>query len=137
VWCSECANLYRRNARKEHPEREWILKPGNRKRNNLQIRERYTRHKKEVFNHYGGKCRWPGCKVTDVDGLTIDHILNDGYKDRSMKSVFYKYIIDQKFPNIYQVLCGTHQWVKERRRRRGDAVPKIVRSLYGTNRPII
>jgi hypothetical protein len=139
VWCAECANSYRRRARKEHPEREWLLKPGNRERNNKQIRARYNQQKKEVFNHYGCKCRWPGCKVEDMDGLTIDHIMNDGYKDRNKihSAMFYKHIIDQGFPNIYQILCGTHQWIKERRKRRGAQSPKIVRSLYGTHTPVI
>jgi hypothetical protein len=134
-WCKICASSYRRNVRCKYPEREWILKPGNREKNNKQIRERYNRERKEVFNHYGGKCRWPKCTVKDFDGFTIDHILDDGHKERHIfrSSMFYKSIIDRKFPNTYQILCGTHQWIKERRRRRGAKIPKIVMSLYANN----
>jgi len=43
--------------------------------------------KLEVLSHYGhGKlqCAWPGCNVVDVDMLSLDHINNDGGKERKL-----------------------------------------------------
>lgn len=85
-----------------------------------------------VLTHYGkgGKlqCCWKGCLVIDLDCLTLDHINDDGYKERKGKtdagggtSFFWK-LVQKDFPRGFQTLCGSHQWKKEilrRRRNRG------------------
>ncbi|VVB52916.1 Uncharacterised protein [uncultured archaeon] len=74
-----------------------------------------------VFSKYGkdGKplCRWRGCKISDIDMLTLDHILNDGarHRSRGFKSGVngYHQIKNLNFPKGFQVLCWNHQWKKQ------------------------
>lgn len=56
--------------------------------------------KKIVFEHYGNKCTC--CDLDDIDFLTIDHINNDGYKDRRLN---YQTVIKRNFPTDLQLLC--------------------------------
>jgi hypothetical protein len=66
-----------------------------------------------VYNHYGQHCVWEGCDVTDIDMLSIDHILGNGAEHRRMIGSggiqFYKWIIKHNFPPDFQVLCRNHQ----------------------------
>lgn len=65
--------------------------------------------KREIVNHYGGKCAC--CGITEIAFLTIDHINNDGYKLRQANGqrlsgyFFYKKIIKENYPNDLQILC--------------------------------
>lgn len=72
--------------------------------------------KDEVFHAYGGyKCACPGCNVTEILFLTIDHVNNDGSQHRkqlagdkwkSMTGIwFYRWLKRNNFPPGYQVLC--------------------------------
>jgi len=80
----------------------------------LQQKGRRDNLKKLVFDHYGRRCNCPKCPTPDIDPLflTIDHINNDGYKERGHKnrrglsttSIYLK-IIRTGFPDTYQVLC--------------------------------
>ena len=81
-----------------------------------------------VLSHYGpqGKlqCAWPDCAVTDVDLLSLDHINNDGARDRNSKRggggvALYQRLRTQDYPEGFQTLCHNHQWKKELMRRRG------------------
>ena len=80
-----------------------------------------TRIKREVLSHYGPcgelRCCWPECGITDIDMLTLDHINDDGAKDRKerKKSGTYLYVELRKlnFPLGYQTLCANHNWKKE------------------------
>ncbi len=62
-----------------------------------------------VFNFYGWICNC--CGETGRSFLVIDHVNNDGYKDlakagyKRTGNVLYRYIIDNNFPDKYQVLC--------------------------------
>jgi hypothetical protein len=66
----------------------WLRTSGNRKERRCKTcsrnRGKECRHrlKERVFQKFGGKCAWPGCKVVDLDMLTLDHIKNDGHKHR-------------------------------------------------------
>lgn len=82
-------------------------------------------NKIQVLSHYGNNgvlgCRWPGCRETDLDVLTLDHIANDGYKDRNGNkgaSKLYARLIRERFPLGFQTLCANHQLKKELMRRR-------------------
>jgi hypothetical protein len=62
----------------------------------------------EVFNHYGRICQCCGETITEF--LTIDHINNDGAKERRENGgiggqTFYIRLKKLGFPPGYQVLC--------------------------------
>lgn len=59
-----------------------------------------------VFNHYGHKCSC--CSESCELLLNIDHVNNDGKKHRQVCGTskrIYQDIIDQGFPDLYQLLC--------------------------------
>ena len=60
-----------------------------------------------VYNHYGSFCKC--CGENNVKFLSIDHVNNDGNKERKTKggstNYLYNKIINQDFPNRYQILC--------------------------------
>lgn len=76
--------------------------------------------KTECFQAYGGsECIWCGDKY--FNGLTIDHINNDGAKHRRKMRKngrcvdghgLYLWLRRRRFPEGYQVLCRTCNWVK-------------------------
>lgn len=81
--------------------------------------------KVKVLSYYGkqglSQCNWPECLETDIDTLTLDHIENDGYKDRNVNkgsSKLYSRLIRECFPKGFQTLCANHQLKKEIMRRR-------------------
>lgn len=105
VFCSKCnqkRNLsslrFRDKNRKEYNRRAKIY-----------IKKYRERDKQLVFIHYGGnppKCSC--CGKSCVEFLTIDHVNNDGAKDRKkgLKGHdFYRWLIKNDFPEGYQVLC--------------------------------
>ena len=59
------------------------------------------------------KCSQCNCDIYEV--LDIDHIENDGNKERkNIKCTlsFYQYIIKNNFPKKYQILCKNCNWLK-------------------------
>lgn len=84
-------------------------------------RKKATKDKLVVLAHYGlqgeVRCCWEGCNVTEIDGLTLDHIKDDGAlqrkTNRRMGVMLYAYLIKQGFPKGFQTLCGTHQLIKK------------------------
>ena len=91
--------------------------------------------KVEVLTHYGKNCQlqccWRGCTVRDSDALTLDHIKDNGNKNRCPGgrrrggASMYQWIKSHGFPSGYATLCGGHQNCKELRRRRSTkTVPK-------------
>jgi len=85
-----------------------------------------ARLKIQVMSHYNSQgklqCSWPGCEVSDVDVLTIDHVANDGaikrHQGEKMGDPLYRKLKQKGFPPGYQTLCCNHQWKKELMRRR-------------------
>ena len=64
--------------------------------------------KHKVLVAYGGKCNC--CGESGLDFLTIDHINNDGNKERKERPqtgmLFYHWLVKNSFPKSnYQVLC--------------------------------
>ena len=85
-----------------------------------------AKNKVVVLTHYGPngvmRCSWKGCRVVDSDMLSIDHINDDGAKDRG-KSIrggqgLYCLLRRKKFPKGFQTLCYNHQVKKEILRRK-------------------
>lgn len=75
--------------------------------------ERYNKIRKDIFNHYGNFCVDCGC--SDFDLLSIDHINNDGKKEKigSKNNFFYTKLIYNNFPTGLQTLCRNCNWKKE------------------------
>ncbi len=75
------------------------------------------RLRKEVLDAYGGECAC--CGEVRVEFLAIDHIANDGAKDRRHKGIksgsnFYCMLKREKFPiGPFQVLCHNCNGAKE------------------------
>ena len=83
-----------------------------------------TKHRRklriETLIEYGGKC--VKCGIDDLDVLDIDHVYNDGAKDRK-KNLFaynlYRELKKKGYPkDRYQILCKNCNWKKEIERRR-------------------
>jgi hypothetical protein len=72
-------------------------------------RKHHWNIKSQILMHYGGKCAC--CGETDLKFLCIDHINNDGAKQRKEAgftagiSSFYYWIKKNGFPTDLQVLC--------------------------------
>lgn len=109
--------------------RRWRLRNPDKYRSIKRVcfRNRQERDKLLALSKYGkgGKaiCYWHGCRVSDPDMLTLDHIQDDGAKDRrqnkgSMGVWLYARLRKTGWPQGYQTLCSNHQLKKELLRRR-------------------
>lgn len=94
------------------------------RRNKSDINHRYLQGLKiEVLTHYGKgklKCVVHGCKVQDLDMLTLDHVENDGARHReslgrkgSGGASTYVDLKRRGYPTGHQTLCANHQLKKE------------------------
>lgn len=65
------------------------------------------RYKQTVLDHYGAFCHCEcGCRETTFEWLTIDHINNDGAKQRRAGlRGDYSSLIKRGFPDDIQILC--------------------------------
>lgn len=92
--------------------KDYRSKPENKKKENERKNGYHRRLRSVVIGNYGGECACCGCDE-DVF-LQIDHINNDGAKERKEKGLtsrkLLNYIINNNFPNTYQILCANcHQ----------------------------
>jgi hypothetical protein len=75
--------------------------------NKVYNKVRRLKIKKIVLEHYGNKCVC--CGETNEAFLTLDHINNDGAKQRqkhrSAGGVLHNYIVKHGFPTDIQLLC--------------------------------
>ena len=87
---------------------------------------RRERDKLTVMKHYSNNdepfCY--RCNFKDIRALSIDHIKGGGglHKEKLGKKggrQFYRWLINNNFPNGYQVLCFNCQWIK--RAENGEA----------------
>jgi len=119
-WYKERNVKYQREYRKRDYVKLWIKKwdseqkwynknkdkPGVMDEINKKKRSRYMVLKHTVFDHYGWVCNCCGEKHKSF--LTIDHVNNDGGKDRKNgidNRSMLRTIIKDKFPKTYQILC--------------------------------
>jgi len=75
-------------------------------RKKLYINKKYAKSRRErkiVLAGYGNKCAC--CGETTPQFLTIDHVNNDGHKDRGRGFKLFARIIRQGFPADYRILC--------------------------------
>lgn len=73
-------------------------------------KNRKIRIRNKVLSYYGGvppKCAC--CGEMEIKFLSLDHINNDGAKHRreikSKGNNLYRWIVKNKFPSIFQILC--------------------------------
>jgi hypothetical protein len=62
--------------------------------------------KKEVINHYGGRCSC--CGESEMMFLAMDHINNDGCGERKEDPSKYRinrWLKKNRYPDGYQILC--------------------------------
>lgn len=77
-----------------------------RKLNKKTYEEKVKLLKDIVIKHCGGKCQCCGEDIPEF--LTIDHVNGGGTKNRKEDgsgAKFYRKIIKEGFPDIYQILC--------------------------------
>ena len=84
-------------------------------RRNLRNREKCRKSRENVLITLGGKCI--KCGFNDFRALQIDHIKNDGFKERRKKlSIFdfNKNVMESylRNENRYQILCANCNWIK-------------------------
>lgn len=76
---------------------------------NARTRVMWANKRQQVFDHYGWVCKCCGEKTREF--LTIDHINDDGHKDKNPNGSkktgkeLYLLVIKQGFPDKYQTLC--------------------------------
>lgn len=78
-------------------------------------RQRRNKYKDTVYEAYGGyKCSC--CGESNEAFLSIDHINNDGAEHRKKvnSGSLYKWLIENKFPSDFQILCMNCQWGKRK-----------------------
>lgn len=78
----------------------------------LHKRRQYARNylqnlKRRIYAHYGNRCACPHCPESNPLFLSVDHINNDGYKQRKLlkSGKFYQWIVRNNFPMTLQLLC--------------------------------
>jgi len=146
--CKECKRMYQAEYRRTHRDkiREWARRyksrPEYRKKDREYSSARWRMLKKEAIMAYGGKCAC--CGEACLAFLEIDHIDNDGKKDREKHGsgkAFYEWLKKNNYPKgRYQVLCRNCNWVKHAYgtcpHQTGEAktVSQIVREIVGGNR---
>lgn len=69
---------------------------------------------KSLIHYSGGTPKCANCGVEDERVLTFDHLNNDGKKHRKEVGLSMVYwMVKNKFPPIFQVLCHNCNWLKE------------------------
>jgi len=124
-YCSECSKEYFRTYRKNNLEKrksdparyknnpKYKLKRQEyekkyREKNGENLKKygnEYNRsQRKKVLIHYGSQCAC--CGENQIEFLAIDHINGGGRQHRnSITTSIYRWIINNKFPSGFQVLC--------------------------------
>lgn len=101
---------------------------------NLRSLEYNTSIKQEVLSHYSPegilKCSNEECSVTDLDMLSLDHVNNDGAKDRGTGRGYagvplYGVLKREGFPSGFATLCHNHQMKKDIGNRRYLALYRL------------
>ena len=90
-----CTDEYRTYIRELHKTEKYRMRAKNR------AIIRNAKRRKLVFQYYGEKCAC--CGEPNVEFLTIDHITPCGKANR--KHNFYKWLIDNNYPEGFQSLC--------------------------------
>ena|ERR1035441_8343158 len=92
---------------------EYIKKPQNKRRWSQGVNEKNRERRLLVLSHYGGKCVC--CGESQAPFLTLDHINNDGKRDREAvhSGYWWRWVVKQGFPSHLQVLCWNCNMAKQ------------------------
>jgi hypothetical protein len=76
--------------------------------NNARTRELNRQYKRDVMDHYGGKCAC--CGEDRIEFLAIDHINGNGNQHRRENNLrsglsTYRWLIKNNYPSGFQALC--------------------------------
>jgi len=91
---------------REHRERDWRT---------------HQRLKREVLSYYSGgeDPHCVSCGEKRLDCLSIDHINNNGYKEKKETNKFnhgiYQFLKTKGYPEGYQTLCMNCQFIKRQK----------------------
>ena len=115
--CEKCQGLHGSVAQKSLRKR-LAEDPIFRDKKNKQVRISLTKYrrklKSEIIKKYGGKCMC--CGEKEIIFLTIDHVNNDGNKERktyhSYGTPFYSKLLKEEISERYQLLCRNCNWGK-------------------------
>jgi len=101
--CQRCTDIHTR----------WMARPENKSRWRANVTEKNRQRRIDVLMHYGGKCVC--CGESEMPFLTIDHIHNDGKKDRDevFSGYWWRWIIKNNYPAHLQVLCWNCNMAKQ------------------------
>lgn len=95
---------------------------------------RRDRVKAEGIEHYGGACAI--CGIDDPDVLTIDHIYDDGEKERrenrSSRDIWEHLVREGYPPGKYQLLCANCNLKKMVKRRRAKSNARVEEIIQNT-----
>lgn len=144
-WYKRKGIEYHREYRKKNIDkrrkwnREWIL--NNRERYNASKYFYRERTKIDVLKHYSinGKIECIKCGFNNIDALCLDHINNDGAKQRKMLNIAgrgssgtnsYEVFKKYGYPVGLQILCANCNMIKESVRKRD----KRLTNLFYKNR---
>jgi transposase-like protein len=125
--CKSCSNERNKEWKKKNPEQAKI----HWKKHHAKVmaekptylrdwhRVEHAKRRLEMVSAYGGKCQ--RCGIDDPVVLDIDHIKNDGGKQRSNGFYgwrLYRWLRKNGWPkDNYQLLCRNCNWKKEMERR--------------------
>ncbi len=106
--------------KKRNPERDRLnranYKEKYREKNRLKKRAYNALERVEVLKHYSPNLICVRCGFSDLRALSLDHIKGGGNKERirlRRRGVnFYRWLKQNGYPNIYQVLCMNCQFIK-------------------------
>jgi hypothetical protein len=102
----EYARKHRETNRKKYAQaqRKYSKTDKCKKINNIKQIKYRNKLKKDVMNAYGNKCSC--CGETEPLFLEIDHVYNDGYKDKKGYWRLLSWIRTHKYPDVFQILCS-------------------------------
>jgi hypothetical protein len=135
--CPTCLKEAHKRWKSAHPDREKEVRRNHynkhKERSRKLSREKRFLLKIEVLTQYSPNkvlgCCWMDCNIHDVDMLSLDHIENNGAKERREQygdnkgfsggsTRVYSRVKREGFPEGFQTLCMNHQWKKEIERLR-------------------
>lgn len=108
--------MYNKEYMKEYMR---VYRESHRNETRIYNKTQRRKYKNLVLEHYGNVCA--NCGFPDIRALQLDHINNDGAEERlsiggSRKFSgwrFYKWVIDNNYPDRYQILCANCNMIKE------------------------
>ena len=115
--CKKCACDRSRKWRENNPKKVINHRKIYKNRSKIYDKKRATGSWIQVINHYGAECVC--CGEKELLFLTIDHVNNDGNKHRKELNIrggynFYRWVIENNFPDILQILCYNCNYGKNR-----------------------